>query len=89
MNSSPRNNGSGPAWYLPGLERHLGSVSDALAPRRRKREEADLSIYSLDELDAVALELNPRPRARFGFASSLAVYTIHMDQLNNPIIAVS
>nr|WP_233411078.1 IS30 family transposase [Rugamonas sp. CCM 8940] len=49
---------------------------------------SDLSIYSQDELDAIALELNQRPRARFGFASPLAVYTAHMEQLNNPAIAV-
>jgi IS30 family transposase len=49
---------------------------------------SDLSIYSQDDLDAIALELNQRPRARFGFASPLAVYTAHMEQLNNPAIAV-
>jgi IS30 family transposase len=49
---------------------------------------SDLSIYSQDELDAIALELNQRPRARFGFASPLAVYTSHMEQPNNPAIAV-
>src|SRR5476651_2546788 len=49
---------------------------------------SDLSIYSQDELDAIALELNQRPRARFGFASPLAVFTAHLEQLNNPAIAV-
>lgn len=47
-----------------------------------------LSIYSKDELDAIALELNQRPRVRFGFRSPLAVYTAHMARLNNPDIAV-
>ena len=45
---------------------------------------SDLSIYSQDELDAIALELNQRPRARFGFASPLAVYTAHIEHLKNP-----
>lgn len=49
---------------------------------------SDLSIYSQDELDAIALELNQRPRARFGFQSPLAVYTAHMTRLNNPNIAI-
>ena len=48
----------------------------------------DLSIYSQDELDAIALELNQCPRARFGFQSPLAVYTAHVARLNNPDIAV-
>jgi IS30 family transposase len=44
---------------------------------------SDLSIYSQDELDSIALELNQRPRARFGFASPLAVYTAHIEHLKN------
>lgn len=49
---------------------------------------SDLSVYSQEQLDAIALELNQRPRARFGFESPLAVYTAHMAQLNNPNITV-
>lgn len=45
---------------------------------------SDLSIYSQDELDAIALELNQRPRARFNFASPLKVYSAHVEHLKNP-----
>ena len=33
---------------------------------------SDLSIYSQDQLDAIALSLNTRPRARLGYESPLA-----------------
>lgn len=49
---------------------------------------SDLSIYSQDELDAIALSLNTRPRARLGFESPLAVYTQHMQLLQHPIDTV-
>jgi transposase, IS30 family len=39
---------------------------------------SDLSIYSQDELDAIALSLNTRPRARLGFKTPLTVYTHHI-----------
>lgn len=39
---------------------------------------SDLSVYSQDELDAIALELNTRPRKTLGFKSPLVVYTEHM-----------
>ena len=39
---------------------------------------SDLSIYSQDELDAIALSLNNRPRARLGFKTPLTVYTHHI-----------
>ena len=42
---------------------------------------ADLSIYSQDELDAIALELNTRPRQTLGWKTPLAVYTEHMMRL--------
>ena len=45
---------------------------------------SDLSIYSQDELDAIALSLNTRPRARLGFESPLVVYTQHIDLLQHP-----
>jgi IS30 family transposase len=45
---------------------------------------SDLSIYSQDELDAIALSLNTRPRARLGFESPLVVYTQHITLLQYP-----
>ena len=45
---------------------------------------SDLSIYSQDELDAIALSLNTRPRARLGFESPLVVYTQHITLLQLP-----
>lgn len=45
---------------------------------------SDLSIYSQDELDAIALSLNTRPRARLGFESPLVVYTQHIALLQHP-----
>jgi IS30 family transposase len=39
---------------------------------------SDLSVYSRDELDAIALPLKTRPRARGGFESPLVVlYSAH------------
>jgi IS30 family transposase len=49
---------------------------------------SDLSIYSQDELDAIALSLNTRPRARLGFESPLVVYTQHIQLLQHPIDTV-
>lgn len=49
---------------------------------------SDLSIYSQDELDAIALSLNTRPRARLGFESPLVVYTQHVTLLQHPIDTV-
>jgi transposase, IS30 family len=42
---------------------------------------SDLSIYSQDDLDALALSLNTRPRKTLGWKSPLAVYSEHMVQL--------
>lgn len=42
---------------------------------------SDLSIYSQDELDAIALSLNTRPRKTLGWKTPLAVYTEHMIRL--------
>ena len=39
---------------------------------------SDLSIYFQEELDAIALSLNTRPRARLGFKTPLAVDTHHI-----------
>ncbi|MBC7414598.1 MAG: IS30 family transposase [Herminiimonas sp.] len=38
---------------------------------------SDLSVYSQDELDEIALSLNTRPRQSLGFRTPLAVYTEH------------
>ena len=45
---------------------------------------SDLSIYSQEELDAIALSLNTRPRARLDFESPLVVYTQHIALLQHP-----
>ncbi len=50
---------------------------------------SDLSIYSQDELDAIALSLNTRPRARLGFESPLVVYTQHIALLRHPTNTVN
>lgn len=42
---------------------------------------SDLSIYSQDQLDAIALSLNTRPRETLGWKTPLAVYTEHMARL--------
>ena len=66
---------------------HFGkwhSIFPGMRPTRRHRQEtlsppsAGLSIYSRKELDAIALSLNMRPRARLGFESPLVVYTQHI-----------
>ena len=45
---------------------------------------SDLSIYSQDELEAIALRLNTRPRARLNYESPLVVYTQHIELLQHP-----
>lgn len=42
---------------------------------------SDLSVYSQDELDEIALSLNTRPRQTLGFRTPLAVYTEHINRL--------
>jgi IS30 family transposase len=42
---------------------------------------SDLSIYSQDDLDPIALSLNTRSRETLGWKTPLAVYTEHMTQL--------
>ncbi len=44
---------------------------------------SDLSIYSQEELDAIALSLNTRPRETLGWKTPLAVYTEHMIRLQS------
>lgn len=39
---------------------------------------SDLSLYSQEELDAIAFSLNTRPRKTLGFKTPLEVYTEHM-----------
>ena len=50
---------------------------------------SDLSIYSQDDLDAIALSLNTRPRARFNSDSPLVVYTRHIALLQHPTDTVN
>ena len=42
---------------------------------------ADLSGYSQQQLDAVADELNGRPRMTLGYCTPLEVYTRHLQRL--------
>ncbi len=49
---------------------------------------SDLSIYSQDELDAIALSLNTRPRARLHYESPLVVYSRHIALLQHPVTTV-
>lgn len=44
----------------------------------------DLSVYSQDDLDAIADLLNNRPRATFNFASPLAVFKAMLENCNIP-----
>lgn len=50
---------------------------------------SDPSIYSQDELDAIALSLNTRPRARLDYESPLDVYTQHIALLQHPTDTVN
>lgn len=45
---------------------------------------SDLSIYSQEDLYAIALSLNTRPRARRNADSPLVVYTPHIVLLHHP-----
>lgn len=40
-----------------------------------------LSIYSQDDLDAIACSFNTRPRETLGWKTPLAVYTEHMARI--------
>ena len=42
---------------------------------------SNFSIYSQDDLDAIALSLNTRPRETLGWKTLLAVYTEHMARI--------
>ena len=42
---------------------------------------SDLSVYSQDEFDEIALSLNTRPRQALGFRTPLAVCTEHIHRL--------
>ena len=46
-------------------------------------------VSTSDELDAIALSLNTRPRARLGFESPLVVYTQHIALLQHPTNTVN
>jgi IS30 family transposase len=56
-----------------------GSDENTNGPLRQYVPEgSDLSIYRQDDLDAIALSLNTRPRETLGWKSPLVVYTEHM-----------
>ena len=67
--------------------RGLGAGNRAWLPvgllRQYMPKGSDLSIYSQDDLDAIALSLNTRPRARFNSDSPLVVYTRHIALLQH------
>ncbi|QXL83200.1 IS30 family transposase [Comamonas sp. NLF-1-9] len=48
----------------------------------------DLSAYSQDELDAIADQLNSRPRAVHGFYTPMAVYRAMLDKIHQPSISI-
>jgi IS30 family transposase len=48
----------------------------------------DLSLYSQEELDAIAERLNQRPRAIHGYFPPISVYRAMMERLNQPTCAV-
>ena len=48
----------------------------------------DLSLYSQEELDAIAERLNQRPRAIHGYFPPISVYRAMMERLNQPMGAV-
>ena len=48
----------------------------------------DLSLYSQEELDAIAERLNQRPRAIHGYFPPISVYRAMMERLNQPTGAV-
>lgn len=50
---------------------------------------SDLSIYSQNELDTIALSLNTRRHARFNYESPLVVYTQHITLLQAPTTTVN
>ena len=50
---------------------------------------SDLSIYSQEELDAIALSFNTRPRARLNSESPLVVYTQHIALRQHPTDTVN
>jgi len=54
----------------------LSSHSARLAfrPKQKLAEGPDLSVFSQDELDAIAFQLNTRPRKRLGFKPPLEVF---------------
>ena len=64
-------------------------------PSFLKPKGSDFSIYSHNELDAIAVSLNTRPRSRPGFEPPLLVYTRHIallqsltDTVHSPSIAL-
>lgn len=58
-----------------------GQIKDMQSIHMRPPEIEGLSIYSQEELDAIALSLNTRPRETLGWKTPLAVYTEHMARL--------
>lgn len=63
-------------WQRGSNENMNGLVCQSLSKRK------DLSIYSQQQLDAIADEINERPRKGLGVRSTLAVYRELL--INNP-----
>ena len=48
----------------------------------------DLSVYSQEQLDAIAERLNQRPRAIHGYFPPISVYRAMLERLNQPTSTV-
>ena len=48
----------------------------------------DLSGYSQEQLDAIADEINNRPRKTLGWASPIEVYRAYLDKLDKDPLAI-
>jgi IS30 family transposase len=59
-------------------------VLDGQVEQQPLPKASDLSIYSQDDLDAIALSLNTRLRARPEYQSPLVVYAQYIALLQHP-----
>jgi transposase, IS30 family len=48
----------------------------------------DLSVYSQEQLDAIADQLNSRPRAIHGFYPPISVYKSMLEQISQPLSSI-